>query len=106
MKISKLMVPQTKLGRYSVIAILTFVVLFILGRSIVIVKGPFESPNFFNDPIPAAITVIAGVFGVSAFFTGLVAVIKDKERAIPVFLSGVIGLFILAFWLGEVLSPH
>ncbi len=106
MKIRKLLIPGSKLGRYSIIAILVFIVLFILGRSIVIVKGPFARPGFFNDPIPAAITVIAGLFGASAFFTGLAAVIKDKERAIPVFIAAAIGLFIMVFWLGEVISPH
>ena len=106
MKIRDLFMPKSKLGRYSIFAILLFVLFFILGQSIVIVKGPFENPSFFNDPIPAILMIIAGLSGVFAFFSGLVALIKNRERAIPVFFSTLIGLFILIFWLGEVLSPH
>lgn len=106
MKIKDLFIPKSKLGRYSIFAILLFVLFFILGRSITVVKGPFESPSFFNDPIPAVLTIIAGLWGVFAFFSGLIALIKNRERAIPVFISTLIGLFILIFWLGEILSPH
>ena len=106
MKTKDLFIPKSRLGRYSIFGILLFVVLFILGRSIVIVKGPFESPSFFNDPIPAGITILAALFGVSSLFTGLIALIKNKERAIPVFISTLLGLFILIFWLGEIISPH
>jgi len=88
------------------LGILLFVVLFILGRSIVIVRGPFEGSGFFNDPIRAAITVVAALFGVSSLLTGLIAIIRERERAIPVFVSTLTGLFILIFWLGEILSPH
>ena len=106
MKTKDLFIPKSRLGRYSIFGILLFAVLFILGRSIVIVKGPFESPSFFNDPIRAAITIIAALSGVSSLFTGLIALIKIKERAIPVYISTLLGLFILIFWLGEILSPH
>ncbi len=106
MKIKDLFITKSSLGRYSILGIVLFAILFILGRSIVIVKGPFERPSFFNDPIPAAITIVAALFGVSSLFTGLISLIKNKERAIPVFISTLIGLFILVFWLGEILSPH
>ena len=106
MKIRDLLIPKSSLGIYSILGIVLFVILFVLGRSIVIVKGPFERPSFFNDPIPAAITIIAAMFGVSSLFTGVIAIIKKKDRAIPVFISTLIGLFILVFWLGEILSPH
>ncbi len=106
MKIKDLFIPKSSLVRYSILGIVLFVILFFLGRSIVIVKGPFERPSFFNDPIPAAITIIAALFGVSSLFTGLIAIIKKKDRAIPIFISTLLGLFILVFWLGEILSPH
>ncbi len=106
MKIRNLFIPKTRLGFYSIVAILLFIGLFIIGRSVVIKRGPFEHPSFFNDPIPAAITIVAGLFGVSALVAGLVAVIKGKERAIPVVLAALVGLFVLIFWLGEILGPH
>jgi hypothetical protein len=106
MKMKRLLIPKSKFGKYSVFAILLFVVFFILGQSIVVAKGPFESPSFFNDPIPAILMIIAGLSGVLAFLFGLFALVKARERAIPVFISTLVGLFILIFWLGEVLSPH
>ncbi len=106
MNLKKIVVPQTRPGIFSILGIPGFIIFFILGRSIVIRRGPFESPSFFNDPIPAALTIIGGLCGVFAFFAGMVALIKSRERAIPVFISTLIGLFITAFWLGEILSPH
>jgi hypothetical protein len=100
-----LFIPKSRLGRHSIIAIVLFVVFFILGRSIHVTRGPFENPSFFNDPISATLTIIAGLCGVFALFSGLWAIIRNRERAIPVIASTLIGLFVLLFWVGEVLSP-
>jgi hypothetical protein len=50
--------------------------------------------------------LIAGVCGVAAFVTGLIGIIKSKERSILVYLAILIGLEILVFGLGEFLAPH
>jgi hypothetical protein len=50
--------------------------------------------------------LLAAISGAAAFFTGIIAIIKSKERSIPVFLTTLMGLFILIFCLGEVISPH
>lgn len=106
MKIKDLFIPKSRLGRYSVFALLSFALFFILSQTIVISQDPKDRPSFFSDPIPAVLLIIAGLSGVFAFFTGTIAVIKNRERAISVFISALIGLFVLFFWLGEVLSPH
>ena len=77
-----------------------------LERTIKIAQGPMERSSFFSDPLHAILLILAGLSGASAFVIGLIAVIKDKERAIPVFLTTLLGLFITLFGLGEILSPH
>jgi len=50
--------------------------------------------------------LLAGTSGVFAFLTGLIGVIRNRERSILVFLAMLIGLFVLLFCLGEVIFPH
>lgn len=44
--------------------------------------------------------------GLGAFFTGLFAIIKSKERAILVFLTTAIGGLAVLFVISEFLFPH
>ncbi|MFH0847030.1 MAG: hypothetical protein V1894_03085 [Chloroflexota bacterium] len=50
--------------------------------------------------------VVFGISGIAALVTGLISLIKSKERSILVFLAVVVGLFTLIFFLGEFLYPH
>ncbi|MBN1643268.1 MAG: hypothetical protein JW856_00380 [Dehalococcoidales bacterium] len=50
--------------------------------------------------------VTSGLWALAALITGIIAIIKSKERAIPVFVAALLGLFVLIFWLGEFLGPH
>jgi hypothetical protein len=54
----------------------------------------------------AAIGGIGLILGVAAFFTGLYAFFRQKERGLLIYLSLLLGLFALTFILGEVLIPH
>jgi hypothetical protein len=106
MKIKDWLIPRSRPGIFSILAVLLFVVFFVLSRTIVISQGPKERPSFFSEPVSASLLIMAGLCGVFAFFSGTYAVIRKKERAVPVFICAAIGLFILSFWLGEVISPH
>jgi predicted membrane-bound spermidine synthase len=54
-----------------------------------------------------ALTMLAGmVSGVSAFILGLLAILKQKEKAILVYLSTVIGALLLLLLAGEIVFPH
>ncbi|MDD5289537.1 MAG: hypothetical protein PHY28_10560 [Dehalococcoidales bacterium] len=56
---------------------------------------------------PGQIKGIAfAVSGIAAFVTGLISVIRSKERSILVFLAILAGLFAFGFVLGEFLFPH
>ena len=44
--------------------------------------------------------------GVSAFATGLLAVLQKKERSLLVYISIITGLLLIFFLAGEILSPQ
>ena len=102
--------PKTRLGKWSVRLIVVFFLLFILVQIIAAVgrsQGVFDSDSFNAYQILIPITIIpAGICGIAAFFTGIISIIKSKERSVLVFLTTVIGFLVLIFVLGEILVPH
>jgi hypothetical protein len=104
--------PKTKLGKWSIVLIIAMPVLFIIGTAFT---------NLLYKSIPAggtiladiaarpalALTMLAGMAaGISAFITSLVAIIRQKERALLVYVACLIGALLLFFLVGEVSSPH
>ena len=54
-----------------------------------------------------ALTMLAGmVAGISAFITGLLAILRKKENALLVYVATVIGALLVLFLTGEVMFPH
>jgi uncharacterized membrane protein YeaQ/YmgE (transglycosylase-associated protein family) len=54
-----------------------------------------------------ALFMLAGFgSGIAAFLTGLLAIIRNKERAFLVFISTIIGALLILFLAGEIASPH
>jgi len=104
--------PKTNLGRWSVGLILGFFVLIFVGSSLT--NSLYESvpagDTVFADIIsrPAlALSMLAGFgAGISAFVTGLFSIIKQKERALLVFVSTLIGAALTLYLIGEFLFPH
>lgn len=102
--------PKTRLGKWSVWLIAVFFLLFILTQIIAAVgrsQGAFDSDstNIYQILIPIAIIPV-GISGLCAFFTGIWAIVKYKERSILVFISTAVGFLVLTFVLGEFLFPH
>jgi len=104
MKITLL--PKSTLGKWSIgLAIAVF--LFYCISLLKIVLGHQEGgEGFFSNLFIAIPVVLAGLSGVAAFFTGIIGIVKDKERSVFVFLAVLFGLFVLLFVLGEFISPH
>ena len=50
--------------------------------------------------------LLAGAAGVLSFLTGIIGVIRNRERSILVFLAMLVGLFVLLFSIGEIAFPH
>jgi hypothetical protein len=69
-------------------------------------SGQRGGEKFFGNLALTIPILLAGISGVSAFVTGIISIIKSKERSVLVFLTTTIGFFVLVFWLGEFLFPH
>jgi hypothetical protein len=99
------------LGKCSVVLILAMPVLFTIGSSF----GKSLYPSIpagktiledINHRPALAITMIAGMAsGISAFLTGLPAVLQKKERSLLVYIATIVGLLLIFFLAGEILSP-
>jgi hypothetical protein len=103
---------KTKLGKWSIGLILGMVGLFVIGLSLA---------DTLYESVPAGGTILADISsrpalaismllgfgaGISAFVTGLISIIKQKERAFLVFLSTFVGAALIIFLIGEFLFPH
>jgi len=97
--------PRTRPGWWSLGLIIGLALALVLAR-LLAAWGQAGGETFFSNPLLAVPMILAGACGVSAFFTGLISIIIRRERAVLVFVTTIIGLFVLAFWLGEIISPH
>jgi hypothetical protein len=104
--------PKTKLGKWSVALIVAMLILFIIGPAS---RNSLYKSVPAGETIPAdivarpvlALAMLAGMAaGISAFITGLLAIIKKKEKALLVYISTLIGALLTLFLSGEILSPH
>ncbi len=97
--------PKTALGKWSVSLIVAFVLLLV-SFQLLVASGQRGGETFFSALVLTVPILIAGICGVSAFVTGLIGVIRSRERSVIVYLATVIGLFVLLFGLGEIILPH
>ena len=98
-------IPKTRLGKWSIWLIIVFILLFIMFQ-ILVASGQRGGDTFFSNLALSVPMLIAGISGILAFFTGIIGIIKSKDRSVLVFIATVIGFFILFFVLGELLFPH
>ena len=103
--------PKTKLGRWSIGLILAMFILFIIGLSLpnILYEAAPASNTFLDDIVNRpllALSMLAGVgAGISALITGLVALLKGKERAILVYGSTLVGGAVTLFVISMFLFP-
>jgi len=97
--------PATRTGKWSGWLIIGFFVFILLFN--IIVTSVRRSGDTFSvlDPfnIPLALALICAV---ASLVTGLIAIIRHKERAVSVFLAAAIGFYFLFLIAGEFLFPH
>ena len=104
--------PITKLGIWSLLLIIAMPLLFFVGSSFTntLYQSVPSGDTLLADvgARPAlALTMLAGMIaGISAFITGLIAIIKKKDRALLTYVSCSIGALLILFLAGEFLSPH
>jgi hypothetical protein len=100
-----LFMPKTCLGKGFLGLIAAFFLFFAMTQ-ILEVSSQRGRETFFSNLLLAIVVSLAGISAISAFFTGIISIIKRKERSILVFWGTVIRFFVLSFVLGEFLFPH
>jgi hypothetical protein len=98
--------PTTTLGKWTVGLIISLILFFLLAIAIIILAHQTGGETFTAKNYIAIPMLLVVMSGVSAFITGLIAILKYKERTLLVFLATFIGLNVLIFLLGEFLVPH
>ena len=104
--------PATTLGKWSVGLIVAMPLLFVVASSFTdtLYESVPAGGTILADIAvrPAlALTMLAGMAaGVSAFITGLLAIIRQKDHALLVYVSSLIGALLLLYLVGEVAFPH
>ena len=85
--------PKTSLGRWSVGLAIAFILFLVLLFEVLTGFNPF-APGF--NPVLAVVLkiVLVGISG-AAFVTGLISMIKKRERSVLVFVG-----MAIALWLG------
>ena len=100
----KPLIPKTTMGKWSTGLIITsflFFAVFLIEVASGLVGGDTWTWDW-----PAITMLLAGVSAISSLVTGIIGIVKSKERSVLVFLATLIGLFVLIFVLGEFLFPH
>jgi hypothetical protein len=97
--------PFTILGKCSVWLIIVSLSFFIVFYALVasVQRG---GDTFFSNLALTIPMLIAAISAISSFFTGIISIIRNRERAIFVYVSTIIGFFVLLFGLGEIIFPH
>jgi hypothetical protein len=104
--------PKTTLGKWSIGLIVVMPLLFMVGSSFTdSLYKTVQAGNTILADIAArpalALTMLAGMgAGISAFITGLLAIIRQRDHALLVYVSSLIGALLILFLAGEVSSPH
>jgi len=97
--------PKTQLGKWSVGLILGFFI-FLAFFFILVELGERGGATIFSNLkllIPYSLAVFSAI---ASFLTGIISVLKKKERSVLVFLSIILGFLILLWVLAELLFPH
>jgi hypothetical protein len=106
------LMPKTILGKWSLGLIIAMPLLFVIGMSFTdtLYESVPAGGTILRDIVsrPAlALTMLAGMAsGISAFITGLIAIIKQNDRAILVYAAMLVGAGFTLFLIGELVFPH
>ncbi len=105
------LIPKTILGKWSIVLIVAMPIFFYIGMSFVsfyesVPAGKTIPHDIIVRPGVALPMLTGFISGIAAFFTGIVGTIKKNDYSILIFLSTVIGFFVLLWCLAEILFPH
>ncbi len=106
------LLPKTSSGKWSLILIVAMPVFFFIGFSFKdwlyssVLSGSTILQDIGRRPLLALMMLSGMAAGTSAFFVGITAVIKQKEHALLVYISTLLGALVILFLSGEVIFPH
>jgi len=89
--------PRTKIGKYSFW-------LVILG--LVLMYSQYWIAMGFNISPPPLLGLLSIILMIIFGITSLISIIKDKEKAIALFISALFGILGILMILGEFIFPH
>ena len=103
--------PKSYLGKWSIGLIVMVPILFFIGMSFVSFYESVPAGKTIPHDIVArpgvALPMLAGfVSGIAAFFCGIIGITKKKDYSVLVFISTMLGFFVLLWILAEILFPH
>ena len=96
--------PKTNLGKRSAWLIVAFAV-SMASFGILVASGQRGGDTFFSNPILTIPVLIAATSGIAAFITGIISIVRRKERSISVYVAVAFGLIVLIVALAQI-SPH
>jgi len=71
-----------------------------------VASGQRGGELFFSNLALAIPILIAAILAISSFFTGIIGILRSGERAVYVYISTLLGFFVLLFSLAEIIFPH
>jgi hypothetical protein len=96
--------PETALGKWSVILLLVFVLSWVLAAGFSALAGLELLGPGYNPVVAGIVTVFMVAMSGAAFVTGAISITRDMERAVLVYLSAGTGFWGLIIWLLGVFS--
>lgn len=84
------LLPKTRSGKWSVVLSIAFVILIYLK-----IRYPLPAPTFF-----------IAALGLAGFGNGIVAIMKNKDKSVLIFLPILVGLVIILWITAEMIFPH
>ena len=103
--------PKSHLGKWSIGLIVAAPILFYIGMSFVsFYESDTAGETILYDIVARpgiALPMLAGFSsGITAFFCGIVGITKKKDYSVLIFISTILGFFVLLWILAEFLFPH
>ena len=95
--------PQTTKGRFSVYLCILFFVLFAAFLFYMELR-PMERPTLFYDPLAGVLLLSTAVSGIFGGLLGGVALTDGRERSVLVFISLLVGGFVLFWTIAEIIG--
>ncbi len=97
--------PGAVLGAWSV-RLIAFALAFFILFAVLVALGQRGGETFFSNLALTIPMLIAAILAVCAFFTGILGILRNRERAVFVLISTAIGFSVLIFGLAEIIFPH